>query len=169
MDGLVESAEMVKAAGLPCPIVTAGGTGTFDITGSHPGITEVQAGSYITMDARYRSIGVPFRCALTVLCSVVSRPTPDVLIVDAGKKTITEEFGLPEVVGVPGAKLNSLSEEHGKITLEDPGAVSLRPGDRLELLPTHGDTTINLHERYFALRNGKLEAIWPIPARGRVR
>lgn len=169
MRQLVESAEAIRAAGLECPIVSAGGTGTYDITGTYPGVTEVQAGSYITMDARYRDIGVPFKCALTVLATVVSRPQPSKLIVDVGMKSISHEFGMPEVVGVPGAKLTKLSEEHGTIELSDPGAVALRPGDRLELLPTHGDTTINLHDRYFALRKGRLEAVWPIAARGRSR
>lgn len=169
MRQLVESAEAVRAVGLPCPTVTAGGTGTYDISGSYPGVTEIQAGSYITMDARYRDVGVPFKCALTVLASVISRPVPERLIIDVGMKAISHEFGLPEVVGLPGASIKGLSEEHGTIVLEDPGAVKLRPGDKLELLPTHGDTTINLHERYFALRGGRLEAIWPIAARGRSR
>jgi hypothetical protein len=87
---------------------------------------------------------------------VISRPSPGYLVVDAGMKAITHEFGLPLVVGVPGAKVVKL--------LEQPGDVSLRPGDKLELLPTHGDTTINLHDPYYGVRAGWLETVWEIPA-----
>jgi D-serine deaminase-like pyridoxal phosphate-dependent protein len=169
MQLLTETADAIRAAGIPVEIVSGGGTGTFDVSGTYPGITEIQAGSYISMDGRYREVGAPFRCALTVLATVISRPRREYLVVDAGMKAITHEFGLPLVVGVPGATVVKLAEEHGKIELANPAEVALEPGDKLELLPTHGDTTINLHERYYALRAGRLEVVWEIPARGKTR
>ncbi len=165
---LTETAELLRRKGLEASIVSGGGTGTFDITGAYPGVTELQAGSYITMDARYRDLGLPFACALTVLASVVSRPRPNRVILDVGMKAISHEFGLPHVLDVPGARVTKLSEEHATVELDDP-SVPLTPGDKLFLLPTHGDTTINLHDRYFVVRDGVLETVWDIAGRGKSR
>ncbi|MCL4500004.1 MAG: DSD1 family PLP-dependent enzyme, partial [Chloroflexi bacterium] len=100
-----------------------------------------------------------------LLATVISRPTPNLAITDAGMKVLTHEFGLPEVKGVPGAKLLALAEEHGKVQLED--GPSLAAGDKIELIPSHCCTTINLHDRFFAIRNDRLEAIWDIAGRGK--
>jgi len=165
---LVEAAEAVRRAGLEVEIVSGGGTGTYDITGDYPGITEVEAGSYVLMDARYRGILQEFEPALTVLTTVVSRPTEDIAITDAGMKAVTSEFGMPVVKDVLGAEVIKLSEEHGKLQLAG-DARDLKPGDKIELIPSHGCTTINLHDFYFAVRNERLEAVWSIAARGKVR
>jgi len=168
MQKLTETAALIREDGLECGIVSGGGTGTHEFTAAYPGVTELQAGSYITMDGRYRDLGMPFDTALTVLASVVSRQRPNTVILDVGMKAISHEFGLPYVLGVPGAKVTRLSEEHGIVELEDP-SVPLRPGDRVFLLPTHGDTTINLHDRYFVVRDGVLETVWDIAGRGKSR
>ena len=169
MEILTGAADDCRGAGLEIQIVSGGGTGTYATTGAYPGVTEIQAGSYITMDARYQGIGMPFECGLTVLSTVISRPRPEVLITDLGMKQLSHEFGMPHVLGLPGATLIRLSEEHGLIELEDPGAVPLEPGDVVEILPTHGDTTINLHDYFFAVRADRLEAVWPVAARGKSR
>ena len=164
---LLETKGLIERAGLPVSIVSGGGTGTYAITGALSGITEVQAGSYLFMDTRYRGIeGLEaFYFALTLMSTVISRPSERRAIIDAGMKAITHEFGLPMVKDRPGAKLTALAEEHGIIQFEEPES-RLRVGDKIELIPSHGCTTINLHDSYYAIRKGLLEAIWPITGRG---
>ena len=167
---LLEIRDLIERAGLPVSVVSGGGTGTYAITGDLGGITEVQAGSYLFMDTRYRGIeGLEgFGFALTLMSTVISRPSERRAIVDAGMKAITHEFGLPMVKDRPGAKLVALAEEHGIIQFEDPDH-KLKVGDKIELIPSHGCTTINLHDFYYATRNSVLEAIWPITGRGAFR
>ena len=170
-----ESVEMLIGAkyfleqnGVPVKIVSGGGTGTYAITGAYPEMTEIQAGSYVFIDSSYRKvegIGAAFGCALTMLTTVVSRPNPTRLIVDAGAKVLTSESGAPQPVGIEGLEMRGLSEEHGNMTA-DP-SVALKPGDKVELLPTHCCTTVNLHDRYYAVRNGIVEDVWEIAARGK--
>jgi len=164
---LIETKEQVGDAGLEVRIVSGGGTGTHNISGAYPGVTEIQAGSYATMDVRYRNCGMPFQCALTCLATVISVPRPGVAITDTGMKALTPEFGMPEVVGWEGVTVSKLSEEHGILQLTD--GASLRPGDKVELIPGHGCTTVNLHDQFYVLRNGVVQAIWPIAARGGFR
>ena len=164
---LTHTADLIRAQGLTVEMVAGGGTGTYDISGDYPGVTDIEAGSYATMDARYASVGVGFEQALSLLCTIISRPRPDVLIADAGLKAITTEFGMPLVGNVRGATLSKLSEEHAKVVLDDPSQVALAPGDILELIPSHGCTTINLHEEYVICRGGRVESLWPIEARGK--
>lgn len=163
---LVETKELIERSGLPVQVVSSGGTGTYDISGPYPGVTEIQAGSYIFMDAHYRETGIEFGCALTLLATVVSLHLPDRIITDAGIKTITNDFGMPAVKGREELELVRLNEEHGTIrTIAGKGP--LRIGDKIELIPSHGCTTINLHDQYYAMRNGKVEAVFPILARGK--
>jgi len=165
---LVATADLLRDNGVEVEIVSAGGTGTYDITGRIEGVTEIEPGSYVLMDGRYGELGLGFEHALSLLALVISRPSPATAVTDAGKKALTEEFGLPKVKGIDGVELIGLSEEHGKLALSDP-ARPLPPGDRIELIPSHGCTTINLHDELFAVRDGKLEAVWPIEARGKIR
>ncbi|MHB1133930.1 MAG: DSD1 family PLP-dependent enzyme [Chloroflexota bacterium] len=166
MNTLVETRRLIERSGLEVKIVSGVGTGTYNFSGGVAGIDEVQAGSYVFMDTKYRSVGVDFECALTVLATVISRPSPTVAITDAGAKAMTSEFGLPEVKGIPGASLKKLSEEHGTIVFDAPNR-ELQPGDKIELIVSHGCTTINLYDRYFAVRDGQLEAVWPVAGRGK--
>ncbi|MBI4531270.1 MAG: DSD1 family PLP-dependent enzyme [Candidatus Latescibacteria bacterium] len=166
---LTWTADEITRSGIDVEIVSGGGTGTYKITGAYPGVTEVQAGSYVFNDGRYRTVegvGSDFGCALTLLTTVISRPKPDLAVIDAGMKAITKEFGLPQVVGLDGSELFHLSEEHGRITLNGT-AQDLKIGDKIELLPSHGCTTINLHDRFYGVRHGKVEVMWPIEARGK--
>ncbi len=166
---LIETRDLLEDAGFNIEIVSAGSTGTYNITGSYPGITEVEAGSYVFMDVTYKRLkNLPFELSLTLLSTVISRPKPDRAVIDAGLKSITQEFGLPVVKGIEGITLQKLSEEHGILKIEDPN-VDLDIGDRIELIPTHCCTTVNLHDKYYCVRDGVLEAIWDIPARGKIR
>ncbi len=165
---LVETKELIEAAGFPAPIVSSGGTGTYQITGNYPGVTEIQAGSYITMDTQYRDgVGIGFECALYVLAQVISTPKPGLAIIDAGLKTLTRDFGLPVVAKPEGWHVLYLSEEHGALQRDD--GPPLKPGDRVQVWPNHGCTTINLHDHYMALRDGVVEGVWPITGRGKLR
>ena len=130
-------------------------------------MTEVEAGSYVFMDATYSKVeGLEdFDHALTILMTVTSLPRSGVVICDAGLKTVATEFGLPLVVGVEGVVYERASEEHGRLRVE-PGT-GLRVGDKIELLVTHCCTNTNLYDGFHCLRDDRLEAVWNIAARGR--
>lgn len=166
---LVETKDYLEKNGLEVTIMSGGGTGTYDITGSIPEMTEVQAGSYVFMDSTYHNVegvGEKFGNSLSVLSTVVSRPDNNRIVVDTGLKVLTKEFGIPQPIGFSGIEMIGLSEEHGKMQITDEN-VSLQPGDKLEILPTHCCTTVNLHDRYFGIRDDMVETIWNITARGR--
>lgn len=167
MAKLVGSAELLRQNGLPVGIVSGGGTGTYQITGSYPGVTEVQAGSYATMDAKYREVGMDFEMALTVVARVISANTPGRAVIDAGYKAFTSELGMPKLIYPHGWRLTRLSEEHGNLECE--GGAPLRPGDMVEIAPSHGCTTINLYDAYHVARDGVVEAVWAISGRGKSR
>ena len=175
MQRLVNAKHYLEKHGVAVSIMSGGGTGTFNITGSIPEMTEVQAGSYVLMDSTYynvEGIGAHFDCALSVLATVVSRPTANRVIVDTGLKVLAKEFGIPQPVGVTGIEMTGLSEEHGTLKTVGQGSdenASLKPGDKLEILPTHCCTTVNLHDRYYGIRNGIVESVWDIAARGKAQ
>ncbi len=164
MEVLVGVKEALEKGGIRVGIVSAGGTGTYNIAGAYPGVTEIQAGSYILMDGKYAGVLQDFECALTLLCTVTSRPARDSAILDAGMKAMTFEFGMPELINAPGASFAFLSEEHGHLYLED---ADPKVGEKIEVIPSHGCTTINLHDKFYAVRGQRLEAIWDIAGRGK--
>jgi D-serine deaminase-like pyridoxal phosphate-dependent protein len=150
--------DALRAAGLPPEIVSAGGTGTYDIAGSWPDVTEVQAGSYVFMDGAYRIVRPDLgNTALTLLTSVISR-RGNRAIIDAGMKSLTNEFGPPQGKNLP-VKVTGLSEEHGHLAA---GNLEIAPGTKIELVRSHGDTTINLHNEYYVVRGDEVIGIWPI-------
>ena len=167
---LADTKRMLDAAGLPCPIVSCGGTGSFQYSVSAPAITELQAGGGVFMDAFYR-FGchiTQWRYALSVLTTIVSRPAPERAIIDAGRKTMDANTHTPFVLGREDIQVEALSAEHGKLKLA-PTAQHLRIGDRLEIIPGYSDLTCVLHDNFLGFRNGKLEAIWPLEGRGRLQ
>jgi D-serine deaminase-like pyridoxal phosphate-dependent protein len=164
MRALVDTATHVRAAGLPCEIVSAGGTGTFDISGRVSGVTEIQAGSYVLMDTDYGDVGVPFEQAFFVLGTIVSRPAADRCVADAGHKSTTKDHALPRVDGIEGGRVTSLNDEHATIAI--PSASPVRIGDRVRLIPSHTDPTMNLHDVIYAVDGERVVDVWPIAARG---
>ena len=164
MAALVETAARMRAAGLPCDIVSAGGTGTFDISGRVAGVTEIQAGSYVLMDTDYGEVGVPFEQAFFVLGTIVSRPAADRCVADDGHKSTTKDHSLPRVHGVEGAAVSSLNDEHATIAI--PPDSPIRIGDRVRLIPSHTDPTMNLHDVIYAVEGERVVDVWPISARG---
>jgi D-serine deaminase-like pyridoxal phosphate-dependent protein len=165
---LVDAAEDLRKSGLPVKVVSAAGTGTYNITGTVKGITDLQCGSYIFMDGDYLEVFNDFSSALTVLATVISRPIKGRAVTDTGIKAISVDRGLPKVVGIEGARVVGLSEEHGRLEVTG-AAEKLKVGDKIRLLPMHGDTTINLYSHYACVRDGKLEAMVEIAGRGRSR
>ncbi len=164
MELLLMTARMVREAGLPCEIVSAGGTGTYDITGRIEGITEIQPGSYVLMDTAYAKLDIPFEKAFSILSTVVSRPIPERCVTDAGLKACAVDHGNPDVKAVEGASIRFLSDEHATIDLPPDSPISV--GDPFELWPSHIDPTINLHDVLYALDGDEVVEIWPIVARG---
>ena len=164
MGRLLESVRLTREAGLPCEIVSAGGTGTYDITGGMEGITEIQAGSYALMDTAYAKLDIPFEQAFSVLGTVLSRPRPDQCAADCGHKACTQDHGNPDVKGVEGAAVMFLSDEHATISLPEDSQIAV--GDRIELWPSHIDPTINLHDVMYAVEGDEVVDVWPIAARG---
>jgi D-serine deaminase-like pyridoxal phosphate-dependent protein len=161
---LASTARAFGAAGLPADVVSGGGTGSYDISSAVPGITEIQAGSYVLMDTDYGCLGMPFEQALFVLGTVVSRPVPERCVIDAGHKACTKDHGNPGVRGMKEATVLGLNDEHAIIAI--PPASSIKVGDRLALIPSHIDPTMNLHDAVYVLQGDNVVDVWPIAARG---
>jgi D-serine deaminase-like pyridoxal phosphate-dependent protein len=121
------------------------------------------------MDVLYRNAGVPFENALRCLTTIISRPTAERAVCDAGGKTMSHDGGPPEVENRPGLRYLRGSDEHGSMAINpDELEGELKVGDIVSLLPSHVCTTINLHDVLVGVRNGVVEAVWPIEARGHV-
>lgn len=170
MSLLTTTAAQLRTAGFPVEIVTTGGTGTAEICAQCEGVTEVQPGSFLFMDTDYRNaLGPVYANALTILSTVISLPAPNRAIVDAGLKSLSIDSGMPEPQGLPGVWYQPLGDEHGVLTWDGQINIPLAIGDRIAFYPSHIDTTINLHDTYYVYRNGLLEAILPVSARGKVQ
>lgn len=164
METLVDFKKHLEKEGFSIPIVSGGGTGTYDIASKVEGITEIQAGSYLTMDVTYGYLNLGFEQALTLLTSIISIHD-DHVILDCGMKAVSGEFGQPQVLGLEGASISSLSEEHGHMVYHK--ASKLTIGQKVELVPSHGCTTVNLHDNFYVVKDDTLEGVWEISARGK--
>jgi 3-hydroxy-D-aspartate aldolase len=166
--------EWLRRDGLPCDLVTGGGTGTYQFDAVTGAWNELQAGSYIFLDVDYlknlQADGIPgseFEPSLFILATVMSRPTADRAVVDAGHKALSVDSGMPWVLGMPDVEYVRAADEHGKLILSDPGR-PLALGTKLRLIPGHCDPTVNLYDWYVGYRGSRVEALWPISARGAV-
>lgn len=169
---LQEVAQTVRRAGIQAPTLTGGGTGTLAIDIVLGGLNELQPGSYVFMDSRYTAIEwdgggrPPFQSSLSVLAGVISRPLRNRVVLDSGWKAISNDAGNPVLIAPEGAKFRFAGDEHA--VLEHDDELPLAVGDTVQLIPSHCDTTINLYDHCYALRSGRVEAIWPIPGRGKL-
>ncbi|MEL6978494.1 MAG: 3-hydroxy-D-aspartate aldolase BhcC [Pseudomonadota bacterium] len=170
---VTDAVEALKAEGLECDIVGGGGTGSYYFEGNSGVYNELQCGSYAFMDADYGRIldkdgkridENEWENALFILTSVMSHAKPQKAICDAGLKAQSVDSGLPVIFGRTDLKYVKCSDEHGVI--EDLEAV-LKVNDKLRLVPGHCDPTCNVHDWYVGVRNGKVETVWPITARGK--
>lgn len=166
--------DLLRRSGLPCDVITGGGTGTYELEASSGVYTEIQPGSYVFMDVDYarnrRADGGPFadfEQSLFVLATVMSRVSAERAMVDAGLKALSTDSGMPLVASRPDLTYVRAADEHGRIELAT-DAGPLRLGDKLRLVPGHCDPTVNLHDWYIGIRNGVVEAVWPVAARGAI-
>jgi 3-hydroxy-D-aspartate aldolase len=167
-----QTRDLLQRHGIDCPVVTGAGTGSFEFETGSGVYTELQCGSYIFMDADYgRNLdrdGAPtksFEPSLFVWATVMSRPTGERAIVDAGLKALAFDSGPPLVHDEPAAVYERASDEHGRLAVQ--GATNrLFIGDKIRLVPGHCDPTVNLYDWYVCIRGNRVEAVWPITARG---
>jgi 3-hydroxy-D-aspartate aldolase len=168
-----DAVDALKAEGLECDIVGGGGTGSYYFEGTSGVYNELQCGSYAFMDADYGRIldkdgkridKGEWENALFILTSVMSHAKADKAICDAGLKAQSVDSGLPVIYGRDDVKYVKCSDEHGVIM--DPNGV-LKVNEKLRLVPGHCDPTCNVHDWYVGVRNGKVETVWPVSARGK--
>lgn len=162
----------LKAEGIECELVSGGGTGSYYFESNSGVYNELQCGSYAFMDADYGRIldkdgkridRGEWENAFFILTSVMSHAKADKAIVDAGLKVQSVDSGLPVVYGRDDVEYIKCSDEHGVVM--DPNGV-LKVNDKLRLIPGHCDPTANVHDWYVGVRNGKVECVWPVSARG---
>ncbi len=158
---LVETAAALRQEGITVEILSGGGTGTYSLSGRFPGMTEIQAGSYLLMDTDYQKCCTDFDLTLTVLTSVLSKTAGERLVVDAGLKSLSCERGIPMVKDMPGLSVRRLTAEHGIIDLKDPAAPA-EVGDKIEIWVHYSDATVNLHDRLWGIRDGQVEEIFRV-------
>ncbi len=161
-------------AGLPAAVVSTGGTPVYQRAHEVPGVTEHRAGTYVFNDRATVAAGAASweDCAMRIRTSVVSRPTPERAIIDAGSKTLSSDLlgqsGFGRIVEYPDAEITKLNEEHGYVDLS---ACVSRPevGEIVSVIPNHTCVVTNLHERLIGVRRSRVEVIWDVAARGLVK
>jgi D-serine deaminase-like pyridoxal phosphate-dependent protein len=156
---VVETKKRLEQKGYQ-PVLSSGGTGTYDITGYIDGVDELQCGSYALMDSAYKKIRPEFEYARYILATVISDQA-DRITIDVGLKGVGAEYGTPEVLGHPKAQAVEFSEEH--LTIKD---LNASIGDKIRLIPPHGCTTNNLYSKMWIARNNKIEDVWEIEGHG---
>jgi D-serine deaminase-like pyridoxal phosphate-dependent protein len=160
MDYFASVADLLGKNGLACPIMSAAGTGTWEITASNPRITEIQPGSYATMDGYHTGLEPRFKQATTVLATIISR-RPDHIVTDAGKKTVGATQAVLKDYNYPVYRYD---EEHGIFTVDKSCSLSL--GDTLELLPGYTPFAVSYFDVYHVVEGDKVVDIWPVLPRG---
>jgi D-serine deaminase-like pyridoxal phosphate-dependent protein len=171
----VATFESMKKAGLNTAIFSGGGTGTYNIMPLVPGITDVQVGSYVFMDMQYLAIGSEdgdpvykdFAPSLTVVTTVLNNRFEGRLTTDAGAKALTINTPRAGVIGEPGMDYNAGSDEFGQIQWTSPPTKAYQIGDKLEVIVPHCDPAVNEYDQMYGIRNGVVESILTVDARGR--
>ncbi len=167
-----ETYDLMKRSGLNTGIFSGGGTGTYNIDHETRGLTDIQVGSYVFMDAQYLAIGgsgsdlySDFDTSLTILTTVLNAQYEGRVTTDAGAKACTINQPWPIVKGETGMSYTSGSDEFGTLRYDDPSR-TYKLGDKLELIVSHCDPVVNLYDQMYAVRNDRVEAVWRIAARG---
>ncbi|MEH6547184.1 MAG: DSD1 family PLP-dependent enzyme [Sneathiella sp.] len=167
---VAETIELLKKEGLECDIVGGAGSGSYYFEGSSGIYNEMQCGSYVFMDADYQRVKdkngnfiSEFQNSLFIWTSIMSKTKKEVAICDAGLKAQSVDSGLPVIFGRTDVEYIKCSDEHGVIS--DPSNI-LKLNDKLKLIPGHCDPTCNVYDWYVGVRNGKVECLWPVTARG---
>jgi D-serine deaminase-like pyridoxal phosphate-dependent protein len=173
---MARTATLLRDHGFAGEVISVGSTPSAMIIGKAPGITEIRPGNYVFYDRTQLKLGscTEEQIAASVLATVISRPTPDRAIIDAGNKTMCTDNAadfnntIGVVVGHPELTFHYSSEEHGRLTSKT-GKMDLKVGDLIRLLPNHACGMINMHDEVYAVRGQTVEAVWKVAARGRVR
>jgi 3-hydroxy-D-aspartate aldolase len=173
LERAIETKALMEREGFAVPVFTGGGTGTFDIDCDVEAFTDLQVGSYLFMDVGYRRCGdregevfAAFEPSLFVLATAISQPAPGFITVDAGYKALASDSGVPVLRDVTGVVYNWGGDEHGILKLEAPSR-PIALGDQVVLVVPHCDPTVNLYDVYHPYRDGRVEELWPIAARGK--
>ena len=158
---MAEVSEAVRSAGFVVDVVSGAGTSTLREALADPTITEIQAGVYALMEPELLDLGLPFRCAVSIRGTVISRH-PGRIVLDIGRRAVGVEYGPPQPIGFAATDI-AISDEHTRIVMADP----LPPlGSEVDLVPGQIRTTFNLHDDVWVSRGGRLLDRWPISARG---
>jgi D-serine deaminase-like pyridoxal phosphate-dependent protein len=174
MSPAVETRRLVEKSGIECPLLTGGSTGTYNIDSEIDGINELQPGSFVFMDLDYNRIGgkdgkpvyQDFQNSLTVLTTVVSKPSDTEAVADGGLKAFsTDKPYMPQAKGINGIVFAYGGDEHGKLNLANASS-PVNVGDRIEFIIPHCDPSVNLYDRIYGVRGDSVECVWPIAARG---
>jgi len=168
-----ETYDLMQRSGLSTEIFSGGGTGTYNIDHETRGLTDIQVGSYVFMDAQYAAIGsatnadvyADFQHSLTILTTVLNAQYEGLVTTDAGAKACTINQPWPIVKGETGMTYRSGSDEFGTLRYDDPSR-TYRLGDKLEVIVSHCDPVVNLYDQMYAIRGDRVEAVWQIAARG---
>ena len=174
LEAAADTADRMKRSGLDTGIFSGGGTGTYNIDHETPGMTDVQVGSYVFMDAQYLGIGgaeddevySDFAPALTVLTTVLNDQYEGRVTTDAGAKANTINRPWPIVAGETGMSYTSGSDEFGTLRYEENASRTYRVGDKLDLIVSHCDPVVNLYDQLYGVRGDRVEVVWPIAGRG---
>ncbi len=160
--------ESLANKGIDVDIVSAGGTGDYKTAASHPVVTELQVGTYAVMDTLYGGFTSDFELATTILCTIVSRPIRERLILDIGRKAVNTQLNLSTLKNRPTVALRFTYAEHGELTCEE-DAPDLQPGVKVELVMPYACGSIHLYEKMHLVRDGEVVDVWPIAGRGKLQ
>ncbi|PKB72260.1 MAG: hypothetical protein BZY87_01205 [SAR202 cluster bacterium Io17-Chloro-G6] len=161
--GVIDLKDAIEAEGIPMDIVSTGETWSYDVAAEIPGVTEIQGGSYLMMETHY-SYMTDFHYAGKILSTIISTPRPGIAIGDAGIRAISSISGMPTVSDRPGVAVESMDSDHAVFKIES--GASLNVGDQVFLIPAQQDAMVSRWDRFIGLRNGKVEVVWDIQARG---
>lgn len=161
MQLFLDSKRLIEREGIQVETMSCGGTGTYSNVSGLPGVTEIQAGSYLLMDTAYIPFAPEFKLTLSVLVTVISKTLGERVVVDAGIKALSGERGMPSIKSMKGARLAALHAEHGIVEIQDP-SVSLEVGDKTEIWVHYHDGTIHLHDRLYGMRDEEVEEVFKI-------
>ena len=166
---LLQTRDLVEAAGLKCRIISAGGSGSYQVTADIAGLTELQAGGGIFACQYYTQVChvTGHRPALSILATVVSRPDPSRAILDIGQKSVSQHQTPPVLRDFPNCRVVGLSAEHATIALD--AETNLKIGEKVHIVPGYSDFTFVLHDRVVGTRGGRVEAVWDLLSRGRLQ
>jgi D-serine deaminase-like pyridoxal phosphate-dependent protein len=169
----IEVRHRARKAGFNVPVFSVGGTGTYNVDCDIEGVTDVQVGSYLFMDVNYRNVGGKsgaifddFKPSLLVLATAISQPVKGRITIDAGIKAFATDKEPPQLLDVEGVTYSFGGDEHGYLHLKNPSR-DIKIGDKVLLIASHCDPTVNLYDHYYPFRGETVEEMWPVAARGK--